>query len=92
VIHRAERVDIHHAEEPTEKSTEDQNIKLPESLKAWLTQNATAVSQATGDARFGASSLGRKAVEFYKMFFDAGLAEKAERYFPALRAWLDQMP
>jgi len=74
---------------PASKNTQDCNVKLPEDLKRWLEEIGSAVSEATGDSKYGASSVGREAVNFYRTFYH--IRNKMLKYRPAIISMIEQL-
>lgn len=72
------------------KCTEDQSTKLDRETKQWLETVATAVSEKTGNSKYGASSVAREAIHFYRDFFRH--VSKLRKYRATIVAMLDSLP
>jgi len=74
----------------TAPPTCDQNVKLSEEDKKWLADIGNAVSAATGNAKYGASSVAREAIKFYRAFHQH--RQKLLRYRKAVISMLENLP
>ncbi|MDY6789872.1 MAG: hypothetical protein SWH54_01270 [Thermodesulfobacteriota bacterium] len=72
------------------KSLESQNVRMDAELKQWLTDIGNAVSGATGNPRFGASSVAREAIIFYRDFYQ--MRNKLRKYKKTVSALIDTLP
>lgn len=55
---------------PPDPGTEaSHNVRMSDDLKKWLVDIADAVSTATGDNKYGASTVAREAIQFYREFY-----------------------
>lgn len=87
---RIDNVEAFNYYESNGTPTEDQNIKLSEDDKRWLVDIGNAVSEATGNSKYGASSVAREAIKFYRTFYQ--FRHKILKYRKALIAWLSNLP
>jgi hypothetical protein len=78
---------IHASHEDTSQS---QNVKLGEDDKKWLISIANAVSSATGNDKYGASTVAREAVQFYRAIYH--MKNKLLKYEAAVFAMLEKLP
>ncbi len=67
-----------------------QNVKISTEDKKWLIDISEAISQATGNPKYGASSVGREAIAFYRKFY--GIRNKLIRYEKSVVAMLENLP
>lgn len=72
------------------KSLESQNVKMDAELKQWLTDIGNAVSDSTGNPRYGASTVAREAIIFYRDFYH--MKNKLRKYRKSVSVLLDTLP
>lgn len=72
------------------KSLESQNVKMDADLKQWLTDISNAVSDATGNPKYGASTVAREAIIFYRDFYH--MRNKLRKYKKTVSAVVDTLP
>ena len=53
----------------TGKNIAEANCRIDPDLKSWLVEVSDTISAATGNPKYGVSSVIREAILFYKMFF-----------------------
>lgn len=51
------------------KKMESQNVRMDDDLKKWVNDIACAVSESKRDSKYGASSVIREAIIFFKEFY-----------------------
>ena len=71
------------------KNLESQNCKIDTDSKKWLNDIADAVSAATGNPKYGASTVAREAIIFYRKFYH--IRNKLIRYEKAVMALLNNL-
>lgn len=72
------------------KNLESQNCKIDADSKKWLNDIADAVSSATGNPKYGASTVAREAIIFYRKFYH--IRNKLVRYHKAVISLLNNLP
>ena len=72
-----------------EKNYESQNVRLDPELKEWVNDIAVTRAEALGNSKYGASSLIRDAIKFYRDFYH--VHKKALRHKEAIVALLEKL-
>lgn len=72
------------------KNDEAQTVRIDRDLKKWASDIATAVANATDNAKYGVSSVIREAIIFYRHFYQH--RNKLYKYREAVTALLDRLP
>jgi len=86
-IHNAGTIYISSPAGPPEES---QTCRVDHDTKRWLNQIAADVAAATGNAKYGASTVAREAVGFYRQWY--AHREKLARYERAVTSLLESLP
>lgn len=81
---------IHIHNSPSIKKDDSQNVKMTSDLKNWLVQTSSIISEATGDTKYGASTLASEAIEFYRTFFS--IRKKILKYKNAVVELVKNLP
>lgn len=74
-----------------------QTLQIDEEDKKWLNDIAQAVSVASGNKKYGASTVGREAISFYRQLYPVAhkllsVAPKLVKYIDAVVAFLSKLP
>ena len=72
------------------KRTEMQNVRLDADDMRWLDDVATAVSSATGNSKYGRSTVANEAIRFYRQFYS--VRNKLVRHWKTIEALLQTLP
>ena len=69
---------------------ESQTCRIDSETKQWLNATAAQISANTGNNTYGASTVAREAIHFYRRFYYH--KSKLLKYFEAVTSLLDSLP
>ena len=69
---------------------ESQTCRIDSETKQWLIDTANGISVATGNNAYGASTVAREAIHFYRKFYH--YKSKLLKYFEAVTSLLNSLP